>query len=57
VAVLEVAYFEASPGDDDVFLLHGFPYGIHSSAEVTLRLAMAGYRVIAPYLPSTGQPG
>jgi pimeloyl-ACP methyl ester carboxylesterase len=57
VAVLEVAYFEASPGDDDVFLLHGFPYGIHSSAEVTLRLATAGYRVIAPYLPGTGQPG
>src|SRR5690349_21483412 len=32
VTVLEVAYFEASPGDDNVVLLYGFPYGIHSSA-------------------------
>ena len=31
-------------------LLHGWPYDIHSYAEVTPRLAVAGYRAIVPYL-------
>jgi pimeloyl-ACP methyl ester carboxylesterase len=37
-----------------VFLLHGWPYDIHSFAEVTPLLAAAGYRVIVPYLRGYG---
>jgi pimeloyl-ACP methyl ester carboxylesterase len=52
---LEVAYFEAGPGDGEVvFLLHGFPYDIHSYVDVIPRLAAAGYRVIVPYLRGHG---
>ena len=51
--VLEVAYFDAGPGDGDVaFLLHGFPYDIHTYIDVISRLVEAGYRVITP--TSTG---
>ena len=35
-------------------LLHGWPYDIHSYAEVTPLLAAAGYRVIVPYLRGYG---
>jgi pimeloyl-ACP methyl ester carboxylesterase len=49
--VLEVAYFEAGPGDGDVvLLLHGFPYDIHSYVDVVPLLAERGHRVIVPYL-------
>jgi pimeloyl-ACP methyl ester carboxylesterase len=34
--------------------LHGWPYDIHSYAEVTPLLAQAGYRVIVPYLRGYG---
>jgi pimeloyl-ACP methyl ester carboxylesterase len=52
---LEVAYFEAGPGDGKVtLLLHGFPYDIHSYAGVIPLLAAAGHRVIAPYLRGHG---
>jgi len=37
-----------------VLLLHGWPYDIHSYAEVTPLLASAGYRVIVPYLRGYG---
>jgi pimeloyl-ACP methyl ester carboxylesterase len=37
-----------------VILLHGWPYDIHSFAEVTPLLAAAGYRVIVPYLRGFG---
>jgi hypothetical protein len=37
-----------------VFLLHGWPYDIHSFADVTPLLASAGYRVIVPYLGGYG---
>jgi pimeloyl-ACP methyl ester carboxylesterase len=48
---LEVAYFEAGPGDGDVvLLLHGFPYDIHSYVDVVPLLAERGHRVIVPYL-------
>jgi pimeloyl-ACP methyl ester carboxylesterase len=52
---LEVAYFEAGPGDGEaVLLLHGFPYDIHSYIDVIPRLARAGHRVIVPYLRGHG---
>src|SRR6478609_5491312 len=53
--VLSVGYAEAGPEDGQaVVLLHGWPYDIHSFAEVTPLLASAGYRVIVPYLRGYG---
>src|SRR4051794_14476405 len=53
--LLSVGYAEAGPADGRaVILLHGWPYDIHSYAEVTSLLASAGYRVIVPYLRGYG---
>ncbi|WP_433380344.1 alpha/beta fold hydrolase [Actinoplanes sp. CA-142083] len=53
--LLEVAYHEAGPADGrPVVLLHGFPYDIHSYAEVAPLLANGGFRVIVPYLRGHG---
>ena len=53
--VLNVGYAEAGPADGrPVILLHGWPYDIHSYADVALLLASAGYRVIIPYLRGYG---
>jgi pimeloyl-ACP methyl ester carboxylesterase len=53
--VLNVGYVEAgSPTGQPVILLHGWPYDIHSFAEVVPVLASAGYRVIVPYLRGYG---
>jgi len=53
--LLSVGYAEAGPADGPaVILLHGWPYDIHSYAEVTPVLAAAGYRVIVPYLRGYG---
>src|SRR6266576_2401638 len=53
--VLSVGYAEAGPDDGPaVILLHGWPYDIHSYADVTPLLASAGYRVIVPYLRGYG---
>ncbi len=53
--VLEVAYVETGPKKGrPVILLHGWPYDIHSYAEVAPILASAGYRVIVPYLRGYG---
>jgi pimeloyl-ACP methyl ester carboxylesterase len=53
--LLRVGYAEAGPADGRaVVLLHGWPYDIHSYAEVTPLLAAAGYRVIVPYLRGYG---
>ena len=53
--VLEVAYFESGPADGPpVFLMHGFPYDVHTYAEVAPMLADAGCRVIVPYLRGYG---
>jgi len=50
-----VGYAEAGPADGRaVLLLHGWPYDIHSYAEVTRVLAAEGYRVIVPYLRGYG---
>jgi pimeloyl-ACP methyl ester carboxylesterase len=53
--LLSVGYADAGPaGGPAVVLLHGWPYDIHSFAEVTPLLASAGYRVIVPYLRGYG---
>jgi pimeloyl-ACP methyl ester carboxylesterase len=52
---LSVGYAEAGPPDGPaVMLLHGWPYDIHSFADVTPLLAARGYRVIVPYLRGYG---
>jgi pimeloyl-ACP methyl ester carboxylesterase len=56
--ILSVGYAEAGPaGGPAVFLLHGWPYDIHSFAEVTPLLAAAGYRVIVPFVRGFGTTG
>ena len=53
--VLSVGYAELGPtGGRAVFLLHGWPYDIHSYVDVAPLLASAGYRVIVPYLRGYG---
>jgi pimeloyl-ACP methyl ester carboxylesterase len=53
--VLNVGYAEAGPaGGPVVFLLHGWPYDIHTYVDVAPLLAAAGYRVIVPYLRGHG---
>jgi len=53
--VLDVGYAEAGPADGPaVILLHGWPYDIHSYADVAPLLASKGYRVIVPYLRGYG---
>jgi pimeloyl-ACP methyl ester carboxylesterase len=53
--VLSVGYAEAGPpAGPAVILLHGWPYDIHSYAEVTPLLAAAGYRVIVPFARGYG---
>jgi pimeloyl-ACP methyl ester carboxylesterase len=53
--VLSVGYAEAGPADGiAVLLLHGWPYDIHSYAEVAPLLAAEGYRSIVPYLRGYG---
>jgi pimeloyl-ACP methyl ester carboxylesterase len=53
--VLDIAYLETGPADGaPVFLMHGFPYDIHSYAAVAPLLAAAGCRVIVPYLRGFG---
>jgi pimeloyl-ACP methyl ester carboxylesterase len=55
VGLLDVGYAEAGPPDGHaVLLLHGWPYDIHSFAEVTPLLAAAGYRVIVPFVRGFG---
>src|SRR2546430_9599793 len=53
--VLNVGYIDAGPSSGPtVILLHGWPYDIHAFADVSPRLAAAGYRVIIPYLRGYG---
>jgi pimeloyl-ACP methyl ester carboxylesterase len=53
--VLDVGYADVGPADGPaVVLLHGWPYDIHTFAEVSPLLAAAGYRVIVPYLRGYG---
>ena len=53
--LLNIGYAEAGPsGGRAVVLLHGWPYDIHSFVDVVPTLAVAGYRVIVPYLRGYG---
>ncbi len=53
--VLDVSYCEYGPKNGSVvFLMHGFPYDVHTYAEVAPILAAAGCRVIVPYLRGYG---
>jgi len=53
--VLDTGYVEAGPADGPgVVLLHGWPYDIHSFADVAPALAAAGYRVIVPFVRGYG---
>ena len=53
--VLSVGYAQAGPAQGPpVLLLHGWPYDIHSFAEVAPELAAAGYRVIVPFVRGYG---
>ena len=52
---LNVGYVDGGPADGPaVVLLHGWPYDIHSYADVVPLLTAAGYRVIVPYLRGFG---
>lgn len=52
---LNVGYAESGPADGPaVLLLHGWPYDIHSYAEVVPLLAAQGYRTIVPFLRGYG---
>ncbi|MDB5048830.1 MAG: hypothetical protein JWO30_1901 [Fibrobacteres bacterium] len=53
--VLNIGYVESGPAQGPaVILLHGWPYDIHSYAEVAPLLAAKGYRVIVPHLRGFG---
>jgi pimeloyl-ACP methyl ester carboxylesterase len=53
--VLNIAYYEEGPAHGPVvMLLHGFPYDIHSYADVAPMLAAQGCRAIVPYLRGYG---
>ncbi|MGE0314633.1 MAG: alpha/beta fold hydrolase [Lautropia sp.] len=53
--VLDLAYHELGPADGvPVLLMHGFPYDVHSYAEVAPMLAAHGMRAIVPHLRGFG---
>ncbi|MFH9400805.1 alpha/beta fold hydrolase [Streptomyces sp. NPDC017638] len=53
--VLDIGYAEAGPAHGPVVVcLHGWPYDIHSYADVAPLLAGLGYRVVVPYLRGHG---
>ncbi|GGH31827.1 alpha/beta hydrolase [Alsobacter metallidurans] len=53
--VLDIGYVELGPADGPpVLLLHGWPYDVHSYAEVAPILAAAGHRVLVPHLRGYG---
>jgi pimeloyl-ACP methyl ester carboxylesterase len=52
---LNVGYVEVGPPNGPpVVLLHGWPYDIHSYAEVAPALGAAGHRVVVPFLRGYG---
>jgi pimeloyl-ACP methyl ester carboxylesterase len=56
--VLNVGYAEVGPANGrPVILLHGWPYDIHSYADVAPLLSAKGYRVIIPHLRGHGTTG
>ncbi|MBO9658272.1 MAG: alpha/beta hydrolase [Chitinophagaceae bacterium] len=54
-SLLDIGYAEAGPANGPVIiLLHGWPYDIHSYAEVAPLLAAHGFRVLIPHLRGHG---
>jgi pimeloyl-ACP methyl ester carboxylesterase len=54
--LLDVSYAELGPADGPVvILLHGWPYDIHSYADVAPALAQKGYRVLVPSARGYGE--
>jgi pimeloyl-ACP methyl ester carboxylesterase len=52
---LNVGYADlGAPTGTPVILLHGWPYDIYAFTDVAPRLALAGYRVIVPYVRGYG---
>lgn len=52
---LNIGYVDTGPRDGQpVILLHGWPYDIHSYADVSALLAAQGFRVIVPHLRGFG---
>ena len=52
---LNIGYLDRGPADGPaVVLLHGWPYDIHSFADVVPLLTATGHRVIVPYLRGFG---
>jgi pimeloyl-ACP methyl ester carboxylesterase len=52
---LNVGYTDDGPSDGPpVLLLHGWPYDIHSFADVLPLLAAAGHRVLVPFVRGYG---
>jgi pimeloyl-ACP methyl ester carboxylesterase len=53
--MLDVGYVDAGPvAGYPIVLLHGWPYDIHSFADVVPVLTKSGYRVFVPYLRGYG---
>jgi pimeloyl-ACP methyl ester carboxylesterase len=53
--VLNVGYFDSGPTNGPVvLLLHGWPYDVHSYADVAPLLTEKGYRVIIPFVRGCG---
>jgi pimeloyl-ACP methyl ester carboxylesterase len=53
--LLNVGYVDRGPAEGPaVVLLHGWPYDIHSFADVVPLLTAAGHRVVVPYLRGFG---
>ena len=53
--VLDIAHHDSGPaGGPPVVLMHGFPYDVHTYAEVAPRLAAQGCRVVVPYMRGYG---
>jgi pimeloyl-ACP methyl ester carboxylesterase len=53
--VLDIGYYDAGPSNGPVvLLLHGYPYDIHSFADVSPMLTEKGYRVVTPWLRGHG---
>lgn len=56
-STLSIAYYDSAPQNKTapvVILVHGFPYSIDSYVYTAPKLAVHGYRVIAPYLRGYG---
>ena len=52
---LNIAYWDIGPSNGKpVFLMHGFPYDVHSYTIVSERLAKQGFRCIVPFLRGYG---